>query len=216
MTERRKTVFFILLILLLAGLAAIYHKAVLVSLGKYLITEHRLEKADAICVLAGSIPDRILEAVDIYRQGYAPLIILTREEEPSGLDKLLKLGIRVPEGYELNKRIALKLGVPVSSIVIVNERANSTYAEALAVSDLLKKKNIKSIIIVTSKSHTTRATKLFNLVVGGEGVKIITRPSKYDTFDPENWWKERRDLKQIIWEYQKLLYYYYLLIASLV
>jgi uncharacterized SAM-binding protein YcdF (DUF218 family) len=216
MTGRRKPVFFILLILLAAGLIAVYHETVLVSLGKYLVTEHRLEKADAVCVLAGSIPDRILEAVDIYKQGYAPLIILTKEEEPPGLDKLLKLGVRVPEGHEINKMIALKLGVPASSIAIVNGRANSTYAEAQIVYGLLKEKNIKSIIIATSKSHTTRATRLFDYVTDAGGIKIITRPSKYDTFDPEKWWKERRYLRQVIWEYQKLLYYYYLLTTSLV
>ncbi|HSE84246.1 MAG TPA: YdcF family protein [Thermodesulfobacteriota bacterium] len=214
MTRRQKAVFFILLIILAASLIAVYHEAILVSLGEYLITEQRLEKADAIFILGGSVPDRILEGIDVYKQGYAPVIILSREQKPRGYDALLKLGIKLPEGYDLNRMIATKLGVPASSIFVINRRVNSTYMEMQVLHDFLKEKNIKSVILVSSKSHTTRVTKLFNFVNNGKKIKGITRPSKYDDFDPENWWKSRDQTKQIIFEYQKLIHYYLIVVKS--
>lgn len=214
MIKRRKLIFFVLPILLITCLIAVYHKNILVSIGEYLVTENELEKADAIFVLSGSIPDRILEAVDIYKQGYAPLIILSKAEKPQGYDALLKLGIKIPEEYDLNRIVALKLGVPTSSIIVINKRVDSTYMEMQALHDFLKKRNIYSIILVSSKSHTTRLTKLFNFVANRGKIKIITRPSKYDDFDPENWWKTRRDVKQVIFEYQKLVHYCLIAVVS--
>jgi uncharacterized SAM-binding protein YcdF (DUF218 family) len=211
---RRRLLIASLFILVIAGSIYYYRDSILISLGEYLVTEYPLEKADAIAVLSGSVPDRILEAIDIYKQGYAPIIILTKEEKPPGYDELLSLGIKVPEGYDINQIIALKLGVPAASIVIINERTNSTYSEEQALYNFLRKRNLKSVILVTSKYHTTRATKLFNVVVEGEKVKLITRPSKYDTFDPRNWWKVRRDLKQVLFEYEKLVHYYFIRMSA--
>ncbi len=201
-------------ILVIVRFVSYSRNSILISLGEYLVTESPLEKADAIAVLSGSVPDRILEAVDIYKQGYAPLIILTKEEKPPGYDELLNLGIKIPEGHELNQIIALKLGVPNTSIVVMAERVNSTYSEEQTLYDFFRKRNLKSVILVTSKYHATRATKLFNLVTDGEKIKVITKPSKYDTFDPKNWWRVRRDLKQVIFEYEKLADYYFLVLRA--
>lgn len=185
-----------------------FRQTILISFGEYLITRSPLEKADAILVLAGSVPDRILEAVDIYKRGYAPLIILTKGPQPQGYDELLKLGIEVPEGHELNQIVAEKMGVPESAIVMIGKRADSTYSELQTVyNDFLQKEGLKSVILVTSKSHTTRTTKIFKHVTNGE-IKVITRPSRYDSFDPTNWWKVRRDLGLTLFEYQKLIHYY--------
>jgi len=210
----RKIIISAVFVLMIIGSVFFYHNTILISLGKYLITEYPLEKADAIAVLSGSVPDRILEAVDIYKQGYAPLIILTKEEKAPGYDELLNLGVKIPEEHDLNQMIALRLGVPASSLIVINERVNSTYSEMQVLYDFLKKRNLKSVILVTSKPHTTRATKLFNLVTDGKKIKVITRPSKYDTFDPRKWWEVRRNQKQVIFEYQKLVHYYLLALRA--
>jgi uncharacterized SAM-binding protein YcdF (DUF218 family) len=210
---RRRLLITSLFILVIAGSVYYYRDSILISLGEYLITAYPLEKADAIAVLAGSVPDRILEGIDIYKEGYAPLIILTKEEKPPAYDELLRLGIKIPEGYDINRMIALKLGVPAASIAIVDERSDSTYSEEQVLYGFLKKRNLKSVILVTSKYHTTRATKLFNFITNGR-IKLITRPSKYDTFDPRNWWKVRRDMKQVLFEYQKLVDYCFIRMSA--
>ena len=205
--NRRKLIAFALFALIIFGLVT-YRNSILISVGEYLITQIPLEKADAIVVLGGSVPDRIFEGVNIYKEGYAPIIILTKGPKPEGYDEMLRLGISVPEGHDLNLIVAEKLGVPESSMIIIDKRADSTYSELQTVyDDFLKKEGLKSVILVTSKSHTTRATQIFKHVTNGE-IKVITRPSRYDSFDPTNWWKVRRDMRLTIFEYQKLIHYY--------
>lgn len=205
--NRRKLIVFTIFALIVFGLVT-YRNSILTSIGDYLITQIPLEKADAILVLGGSVPDRIFEGVNIYKEGYAPIIILTKGPKPEGYDEMLRLGISVPEGHDLNLIVAEKLGVPESSMIIIDKRADSTYSELQTVyKDFLKKEGLKSVILVTSKSHTTRATRIFKHVTNGE-IKVITRPSRYDSFDPKNWWKVRRDLGLTIFEYQKLIHYY--------
>ena len=185
-----------------------FRGTILEPVGQYLITEDPLEKADAIILLGGSVPDRTLEAIDIYKGGYAPLIVFTMGPKPEGYDELIDRGIKLPEGHDLTKLIGLKLGVPESDLVIIDKRADSTYSELQIIyKDFLKKNNIKSVILVTSKYHTTRAKKIFNDVTNRE-IKVIARPSKYDSFNPKKWWAERRYRRQTVFEYQKLLHHY--------
>jgi uncharacterized SAM-binding protein YcdF (DUF218 family) len=185
-----------------------FRGTILESVGQYLITEDPLEKADAIILLGGSVPDRTLEAIDIYKGGYAPLIVFTMGPKPEGYDELISLGIKLPEGHDFSKLIAIKLGVPESDLVTIEKRADSTYGELQIIyNDFLKKNNIKSVILVTSKYHTTRAKIIFEDVTNGE-IKVITRPSKYDSFDPKRWWAERNYRRQTVFEYQKLLHHY--------
>jgi hypothetical protein len=44
--------------------------------GRFLQHEDPLQKSDAILVLAGARVERALEAVDLYKEGWAPLIIV--------------------------------------------------------------------------------------------------------------------------------------------
>jgi len=61
-----------------AGIAVVLAAGVatLLLAGRLLVVSDPLPpRADAIVVLAGSIPDRVLEAADLYRTGIAPRII---------------------------------------------------------------------------------------------------------------------------------------------
>ncbi|MEO8523069.1 MAG: YdcF family protein, partial [Acidobacteriota bacterium] len=60
----------LLLAILITGLVALL--AFLPFAGRYLVLEQPLEHADAIVVLAGARVERWLEAVDLYRAGWAP------------------------------------------------------------------------------------------------------------------------------------------------
>lgn len=100
---RRRLLIASLFILAIAGSIYYYRDSILISLGEYLVTEYPLERTDAIAVLSGSVPDRILEGIDIYKERYAPIIVLTKEEKPAGYDELLSLGIKMPEGHDINR-----------------------------------------------------------------------------------------------------------------
>jgi uncharacterized SAM-binding protein YcdF (DUF218 family) len=75
------------------------------ALGRFLVTEDPAEHADAIVVLAGSYPDRVLEGVELYRQGLAPRIILCREPETAGFRRVNEPASRFTPS-DINRMVA--------------------------------------------------------------------------------------------------------------
>src|SRR5438876_1073297 len=109
------------------GVAVVVAALVAVALlgaGRLLVVADPLPpRADAIVILAGSVPDRTLEAADLYRAGLAPRVVVTRERLPRGQATLRARGVRLPEGDELTVTALHELGVPPAAIVILRRRA---------------------------------------------------------------------------------------------
>lgn len=177
---------------------------ILRAAGEFLVTDEAPERADAIVVLSGSFPDRILEAVDLYQAGLAPLIVLCREPENAGFKQLRERGVVLPRGYELNQSVAEQLGVPSAAIVVVERSEGSTFSEARRVLDFVARQGVETILLVTSKFHTRRAGVIYRHLAG-DRLRIITRPARYDRFEPESWWRDRMSTRRVLIEYQKFL-----------
>src|SRR5271157_6178236 len=61
----------------------------LLGIGRWLVLEDPLEKAQAIVVLSGRMPIRAMEAAKLYREGYAPKVWLTHSTEPGAMLKTM-------------------------------------------------------------------------------------------------------------------------------
>ncbi|OGB93727.1 MAG: hypothetical protein A3G35_14170 [candidate division NC10 bacterium RIFCSPLOWO2_12_FULL_66_18] len=194
-----------LLAVLLVLILAVYlgRPYLLTAIGRYLITEHPPGKADLILVLSGQTVLRVPEAARLYHEGFAPKILLTREPTVRGTEELLRVGLRFPDSQETAITILEALRVPRNVILTISERADSTRAEMLTVVRFLKSHPAKRLIIVTNKSHTTRAYKIF--ATGLEpGIQLIMHPVPNDPYDPNRWWQDRADAKDVLHEYQAL------------
>lgn len=175
----------------------------LTAVGRYLVTEHPLAKADLVLVLSGEPFLRVPEAARVYHEGFAPKILLTNERKERGTEELLRHGIRFLDHQETALTILEALRVPRSAILTIEERADSTRAEMLTVARFLNSHPVKRLIIVTSKSHTTRAYKIFATGLG-PGIHLIMHPVPNDPFDPTSWWHDRTDSKAVLHEYEAL------------
>ncbi|MFH1487619.1 MAG: YdcF family protein [Pseudomonadota bacterium] len=184
-----------------------YHAPLLTFLGRGLVLEHPPQKADLIVCLAGGNVERGLAAADAYKGGLAPKIFVSREELPDGYELLKERGIHYPETIDLLIGIFQEMGVPGSAIFRSEVPVKSTFEEAKTVREFVKKGGVKSMILVTSPTHSRRAWLTFKKVFKDTDVRILMRPSAYSKFSPEDWWKKRRYVKSVIIEYQKLIYY---------
>lgn len=199
------------LAVLAAGLA-LASGWVLPFVGSVLVTEDTPRPVDAIVVLLGS-PDRTLEGIELYRAGYARLLVLTKGTPPTGHEELRQSGFRMPEPHELNVRAALTLGVPEHAIALLSERAANTREEAALIEKFVRDQGLHSLIVVTSRSHTRRARLLFGEALDGR-VTVAVRPSRFDSFTPQRWWRSPKHRWEVASEYQKLLYYYLVRLAE--
>lgn len=197
---------FLVVLVAVAAAGYVWREPVLTEVGGFLVADEPPHAADAIVVLAGSTPDRILEAVDLYRQGYAPRIVLTQGSDAPGIAELRARGGRMEEPHEVNRSIAVQLGVPAGAVDIVKGGAGGTVLEARAVIRDLSRLGIDDALIVTSKIHTRRAGWIYRAVADDE-VRITTCASRHDPFDATRWWRSRGQTRRVVIEYQKLLIY---------
>lgn len=175
--------------------------------GRYLQHEDPLQKADALFVLAGTRLERPLEALDLYREGYAPVILLSPGTQEYAERVASARGISIHMEGELLRETLVRAGVPASAIIIGDGPVDSTAGEAVMLKRIIAQRHWRSIIVITSKYHTRRTRFAMRRALEGTGVTIVVRASRYDTFDPAHWWRRRADVRNALWEWQKLIAY---------
>jgi len=184
-----------------------YRVPILIKLGEYLIVEHKPEKADLIVCLGGEDAVKTLAAIDLYNKRLAPYIFRGKEQDPDGFNHLKKKIKDYPSSFDLFMQAVKGSGIPEQVILSSEDRVGSTIDEARLVRRVALERGVKSLIIVTSLIHSRRAWMTFKKVFENDDVKIISLPSHYQLFDPKDWWEKRRYTKEVIIEYQKLIYY---------
>jgi len=185
----------IALVLAVALVASVL--VVFFGLGRWLVVEDPLERANAIVVLSGRMPVRAVGAAQLYRQGYAPQLWLTQPEQPAASLRPMNI-YDVGEDY-FNSRVLLHEGVPASAIVRLEPHINNTADEIRAIAVQLARENGSTVIIVTSKAHTRRVRKLWQKFSGGRA-RAIVRASPGDPFDPAHWWRTSTDVLDVVRE----------------
>jgi uncharacterized SAM-binding protein YcdF (DUF218 family) len=188
-------------------LLAYFHGPILIQLGNYLVVQHPLVKSDLIVCLAGGDVERGLASADLFAKGLAPRIFIAREPSPEGLETLKEKGIAYPESIDLVMMIFRGMGVPESAVIRSDRAVESTFEEAERVRDVIKDKKYRSLILVTSPTHSRRAWLTFRKAISDKDFRITVMPTPYSKFRAEAWWKTRRYVREVILEYQKLIYY---------
>jgi len=185
----------------------LYRIPLLTALGSYLIVEHEAEKADVIVCLAGKNVERSLAVVDAYRKGLAPYIFMAKKSKPDGFEYLTKKVRTYPADFDLFTSIMEGFQIPEKVILSSVDRVDNTMDEARLVHKFVLERGFKSLILITSLTHSRRAWLTFTKVFTDDGIKIISLPSHYQLFNPKDWWKKRKCIKDLILEYQKMIYY---------
>lgn len=176
--------------------------------GNWLVVSHTPHRAGAIVVLMGNVPERIPEAVDLYRSGFAPRLIFPDDYEENPPEVL-------PDGSLLHndaakaRHLSSRFNIPDSVIVIVKGPALNTQAEAeIMAIYLADHPETDTIILVSSSYHMRRALIIFRNEFASKGLEIviISVPSRYTAFNPEKWWQTAGDRKTVFLEYIKIAY----------
>lgn len=110
-----------------------------------------LEKADAIVVLEGDLLVRAKEGARLYKDGWAPLVVLSGGDEKQPT-------YAIPAQRMLPHLV--KEGVPEAH-VLLEKTSQHTRDQAVEIMKLAKERGWKSIIIVASHYHQFRAFLTF-------------------------------------------------------
>ena len=169
--------------------------------------EDPLQRADAIAVLAGTSMDRPLEAADLYREGYAPRIVLTHRSPEASYETLAERGVAVSSEADEQREILVRIGVPTNAIVVPQRIHDNTAQEAQTFRALAVAHGWRRLIIVTSKYHLRRAGFAIRREMDGTDVQIEMHGTRYEEVHPDRWWTTRSDLRWVLDEGAKLIAY---------
>jgi uncharacterized SAM-binding protein YcdF (DUF218 family) len=193
--------FLAIAVLLLVGWIAAWGAA------RLLIVRVPLQKADAIIVLSGSrrIAERVHFAAELYKQGRAPRVILTNDNEQGGWDNKRQ---RNPFSYEWSVQILQSDGVPADRIEVLPQPVSGTYEELTLVREEVSHQELRSLLVVTSAYHTRRVRWTVHHVFKNPGLVVGIEPST-PTFSPWSWWLHRSGWPMVAGEYVKMVYYWF-------
>ncbi len=166
------------------------------------IVRDPLSHADAIVVLGGGMQTRPFEAARLYRDGYAPQVLVA-SPEPKPTDKM---GLTVDD-TEVTKRILSMQGMPDSAIAEFGNEVSSTYEEAVALRDWVRKRGAKKIIIVSDAFHSRRVRWLFQKEIRPAGAEILTAIAPPLKYTVSEWWRTEQGLIEFQNELIKYSYY---------
>lgn len=187
-------------------LIIIFYTIAFLNAGRWLIKDDSPVHGDAMVLLTGSIADRVLETADKYEEGTAGRIIIVAES--MGEYKILEeRGVSLISSTNQICKALVALGVPSDSITVLPGDAESTMEEAMVIDNYLTGQNaIDTIILVSSKTHTRRASMIFNHVLrkSGKNITVLCSPSRYTGFNAARWWTKKEDIQDVVLEYVKL------------
>jgi uncharacterized SAM-binding protein YcdF (DUF218 family) len=192
-----------LLLVTLALALAVFHAPVLRSVGTWLRVEERLEPADAIVILAGGTPRREATAAALWKEGWAPRIIISRPYERPDLRELIELGVRRLDLQGEARKVLETYGVPADRITAIPDISRTTEPELALVRDAARKLGYGRLILVTSPEHTRRVRLIWARQMHG-GPKAIVVPAR-EAFPFDDWWRRRRAAESVLHEYLGLL-----------
>ncbi len=191
MGSRRVRFFLWLAPVLAIGVFAAASPLWLPAVGERLVRSDAPVKADAIVVLAGDqFGNRILKACELLREGYAPSALV---DGPCCFYGAFESDLAIP--------FASKAGCASDRLIPLPMRATNTTDEAAEVAAELRRRGVRSFLVVTSDYHTRRAAAAFRRVADPAAFRVVAAPDKY--FRAGEWWRDREARKIVFFEWSK-------------
>jgi len=165
------------------------------AFGYALVHDDEPVRADLAVVLAGdAYGHRIVKAGDLVRAGYVPAVLVSG---PAGAYGLHECDLAIP--------FAVRNGFPEEWFIPFPNTSLSTKEEAAAVLGELRRRNVRSFLLVTSDYHSARARRIFlaaeRAARGGPEFRMVTARDEF--FQPKSWWRSRQGQKTALIEWSK-------------
>ena len=123
-------------------------------------------------MLGGARVERWLEAVDLYRAGWATHIVLSPGRVEAAEVRLRQSGIRFPAEADLVRDAMVQMQVPAEAILMLPGPLDNTAEEAASTRKAATAAGWRRLIIVTSHYHTRRTLFAFERELRGTSIEL--------------------------------------------
>ncbi len=194
---KRRLVIVLCALLALLILAVAFRSRILWAMGAMLVNAEAPRKADIVVVLAGdSAGNRVLKGAELVREGYAPRVYISN-------------GLRFFGQSESDAAadFAARRGYSRDTMILAHGSPMSTDEESRTIVQELRRLGVHSVLLVTSPSHTARATRLLRRQAPDMEIHPVAAP------DPKwcggYWWTQRECEKTWFFEEVKTVTGYF-------
>ncbi|SIO55257.1 DUF218 domain-containing protein [Singulisphaera sp. GP187] len=183
---------------LIVVVLALAHRPLLVGFANQFRVDNPAP-SDALILLLGGADHRPRKALELYRRGLAPIILLAE----SGVQPVLKL-----DESELTRQYLVDEGVPAAAVQILpGGKVKSTRDEAIRVRAYARTQPIRRVTIVTTAFHTARGRWIFRRSLRGLNIDIRMAAADHPAFHEANWYHTEEGLVLYFAEFIKTLFY---------
>ena len=171
-------------------------------LGDFLVVDDSPTPADAVVVLLGGGPERVLKSAELHRLKLAPRIVFG-----SGYSRSEVLD-RAPRGFvwetesHAYRTALVSLGVePEDILIVASNKAFDTAHELETILSFARARDWDHLIIVSSSSHTRRVKLIFSRLGHGLTADIVSAP--VPGFD--RWWAQGETRRSLAYQYLSMV-----------
>jgi uncharacterized SAM-binding protein YcdF (DUF218 family) len=199
----RRVALGLLLFCCLFSLFYFLRSPILAGLANLWIINDPPQKADAIILLGGGLETRPFAAAKLYRDGFAPRILVTHARSSPTDD----LGLTTSE-HSVARQVLLKEGVPDSAIEEIGQDVRNTHDEAVAVRDWASSNRAARLILPTDIFHTRRVRWVFHKQLKSIGVQVMVEAVPVREYQQSDWWRHEQGVVAFQNEVLKFAYYW--------
>ena len=181
--------------LLVAALPAVW---LVRHAGTALIIDEEIDRPDAIVSLASHEWERLPDTALLAQRAPEARVLLTQP-----------IKVNAFNCHDCANRVdrLVAAGVARERIDLLPRKVYRTLDEAQAVREWAAEQGIRSIVVVTSPYHTSRALACFRHVLLGTGIAVGIHPAGGSPAEPRRWWRHEYDRWYVSYEWRARLFY---------
>jgi hypothetical protein len=177
--------------------------ATLGALGGALVASDPVTAADAIVVSVDAGAAGVLEAADLVRDGVSNTVAVFSEPPMPADLEFERRGVR--HYGDAARALEELAALGVKNAVRIPTPVDGTTAEGRVLSDWVRERGYRTIVMVTTTDHSRRTRRVLRRALDDRDTNVVVRPSRYSDFDARSWWHNRAGVRTALVELQKLL-----------
>ena len=176
---------------------------ILRSVGSMLVISEPLSPVDVVVISVDGGAAAVLEAADLVHAHLANRVAVFADP-PDAVDReFIRRGIPYEDRAAQSQRLLALLGV--ENVERIPRPASGTESEGRILPDWCDDRHFRTVAVVTTPDHSRRMGRVLQRAMKGRATKVIVRPTRYSSFDPDRWWQTRSGMRTGIVELQKLV-----------
>jgi uncharacterized SAM-binding protein YcdF (DUF218 family) len=173
---------------------------VLVAMGDLLVSEDAIQETEWLVLSGAQAGATALEGIQLYRETTVKNVLIVSWRRNPVQERLEALGVPQPTPSDLIETVLERGGVPRGVVRLAPGGVDGTESEIRAVAEFAGLQGVKSLLYVTSRTHTARARYLLERHTR-HAARILVRAPRFDSFTSADWWHDRDQTRDVLIEY---------------